>query len=79
MEVQSHVTLGRQRVITNKNDNIWTAEFHGSKLAKLEPKTGKITEYDPPTQPALIRRLNVDSDGVRRSGRVTLAPASSSG
>ena len=52
-------------IVTDKYDNIWTAEFHGSKLARLEPKTGKITEYDPPTQPVLMRRLNVDSDGVR--------------
>lgn len=51
-------------IVTDKNDNVWFAEFHGSKVAKLDPKTGKITEYDSPTQPALIRRLNVDSDGT---------------
>ena len=52
-------------IVTDKNDNIWTAEFHGSKLARLEPKTGKITEFDAPIMPSLIRRLNVDDvDGT---------------
>ncbi len=52
-------------IVTDKNDNIWTAEFHGSKIAKLDTKTGKITEYNAPIQPALIRRLNVDdTDGL---------------
>jgi len=51
-------------IVTDKNDNIWIAEFHGSKVAKFDTKTEKFTEYAPPTQPALIRRLNVDSDGT---------------
>ena len=51
-------------VVTDKNDNVWIAEFHGSKLAKFDTKTKQFTEYNPPTQPALIRRLNVGSDGL---------------
>ncbi len=50
-------------IVTDKFDNIWIAEFHGSKIAKFDPKTNTYTEYQPPTQPALIRRLNLDSDG----------------
>jgi virginiamycin B lyase len=50
-------------IVTDKFDSIWIAEFHGSKIAKFDPKTNQFTEYAPPTQPALIRRLNLDSDG----------------
>ena len=50
-------------IVTDKYDNIWISEFHGSQVARFDPKTNTFTEYKPPTQPALIRRLNVDSDG----------------
>ena len=43
----------------DSKNNIWFAEFHGSKVAKFDPKTDKFTEYASPT-PALIRRLCVD-------------------
>jgi virginiamycin B lyase len=51
-------------VVVDKNDNVWIAESRRSKVAKLDAKTGKFTEYAPPTRPALIRRLNVDTDGT---------------
>jgi streptogramin lyase/mono/diheme cytochrome c family protein len=50
-------------VVTDKHDKIWIAEFHGSKIAKFDPVTKEFTEYEPPTHPALIRRLTVGSDG----------------
>ena len=51
-------------VIVDKNDNVWIAESRRSKVVKLDAKTGAMTEFAPPTQPALIRRLNVDVDGT---------------
>ena len=48
-------------VVKDSHDNVWIAEFHGSKIAKLDAETQKYTEYAPPTSPALIRRLTVDS------------------
>jgi len=48
-------------VVKDHKDNIWIAEFHGSKIAKLDGETQKYTEYPALDGPALIRRLTVDS------------------
>lgn len=49
-------------VVKDHKDNVWIAEFHGSKIAKLDAETQKFTEYSPVSpDPALIRRLTVDS------------------
>jgi streptogramin lyase/cytochrome c5 len=46
----------------DKNDNVWSAEWNGGKLAKLDTTTHQFTEYATPIYPANMRRgVGVDS------------------
>lgn len=44
---------------------VWVAEELGGKVARVDPKTGEITEYDVPTKLPVssLRRMATDADG----------------
>jgi virginiamycin B lyase len=39
-------------VFVDSRDNVWFASFGGHKIGKLDPKTGEIKMYQPPTEKA---------------------------
>ncbi len=41
---------------TDRNDNVWLAEWGAGKIAKFDTTTYQWTEYTPPTHPANFRR-----------------------
>jgi len=47
-------------IVNDSKDNLWIAEFHGSRITKFDPNTKAFTDYTPPTYPAMIRRLTTD-------------------
>ena len=49
-------------VLADSRDILWFTEFTADKLAKLDPKTGKITEYPVPTKNSQPRRFAIDSN-----------------
>jgi virginiamycin B lyase len=48
-------------VVADNSDNIWIALARRGKIVKFDTKTDQFSEYVSPTNPAFIRRLNVDS------------------
>ena len=42
---------------------VWFAERRSDKVAKVNPKTGEITEIDVPTKGAVLRRMAADTHG----------------
>jgi streptogramin lyase len=47
-------------IMVDPDDNIWFGNFHGHKLVKYDQKTGKLFEYQPPTQAATVYGLVYD-------------------
>ena len=47
----------------DRSGTIWFTELFSGKLGKIDPKTGKMTEYSVPNPAAGPRRLDVDSKG----------------
>ncbi len=51
-------------IAIDKNDTIWIAEMLSCKIARFDPETQKFTEYQSPTKPCTVRRVNLDSKGM---------------
>ena len=46
--------------------NVWFAEFNGAEngsVGRVDPKTGKVTKFRPPSREGRPRRLHIDSKG----------------
>lgn len=49
----------------DQQGNVWFAEFEkDGKIGKVDPKTGKVTKWMPPTLNAFPRRLKIDPQGM---------------
>lgn len=49
----------------DKNDTLWFSEFKkDGQIGKIDPQTGKVTRYAPPTAGACPRRMHFDTDGL---------------
>jgi virginiamycin B lyase len=42
-------------------DTVWFADYYGNKLGKLDPDTGQVKFYQPPTQNASPYGVTIDS------------------
>lgn len=42
------ISFPARRVTVDSKGNVWVCQYFGNKIAKLEPETGKVTEYDLP-------------------------------
>ena len=49
--------------MSDKNDNIWVADWGGGKILKFDTRQNNWTEYQPLTYPNHTRRLNFDYEG----------------
>jgi len=45
------------------DNKIWVLERRSDKVAKIDPKTSELVEYDIPTKGAVLRRMNTDVNG----------------
>ena len=50
-------------LVVDSKGTVWFTELFGSKLGKIDPKTGELTEYATPIPDAGPRRLALDSKG----------------
>jgi virginiamycin B lyase len=50
-------------VVTEKNGNIWYADYTGNNITRFDPKTEQFTEYPIPTRSAMPRFISVDDQG----------------
>jgi len=50
-------------IVVDQKGMVWFTEMRGNVLAKIDPKTGKLTEYRIPTFKSGPRRVQVDSKG----------------
>lgn len=50
-------------IVSDKNDNIWVADWGGGKILKFDTRQNTWVEYTPLTYPNQTRRLNFDYDG----------------
>src|SRR5216117_862586 len=50
-------------VVSDKNDNMWVADWGGGKILKFDTHQNNWTEYQPLTYPNQTRRLNFDYEG----------------
>ena len=49
----------------DKAGNPWFAEFDSKgKIGMVDPKTGKVTKWAPPTKDGWPRRIEIDTDGI---------------
>jgi streptogramin lyase len=57
---------GSYGLVLDKDGNCWVGEFFSrtGKIAKIDAKTGKVTEYAQPTADGRPRRIEVDSQGI---------------
>lgn len=60
---------GVRGVTVDAKDNVWFCDFFAHKLGKLDPKTGKIALYTPPTENAGPYGVTVE----RRTGYIWYA------
>ena len=49
--------------MVDSRNHVWFCEFTGDKIGRLDPATGAITEYAPPTRYSGPRRLALDRNG----------------
>ncbi|MGK0298658.1 MAG: virginiamycin B lyase [Gammaproteobacteria bacterium] len=52
--------LSSRGIGVDADDNIWYADYYGNKLGMLDPNTGKVTLYQPPTEYATPYGITVD-------------------
>ena len=50
-------------LVVDSKGIVWFTELYGSKLGRIDPKTGELTEYSTPIPNAGLRRIDVDSKG----------------
>jgi streptogramin lyase/mono/diheme cytochrome c family protein len=60
--VEFPITNPARRPTVDNDGNIWAAEFFGNKIAMVDPKTGKVTEYDLPLRYGNPYELIADAD-----------------
>lgn len=49
----------------DKNDTLWFSDLKkDGQIGKIDPQTGKVTRYAPPTAGTCPRRMHFDTDGL---------------